>query len=253
MKIVRVLDNKPCYQLEKELQNNFMRYSKVKFLTLPGSSSKNSVFYFNKIFTLEENISKIKDYGIDIYMDLDTVFNKRGTNYLKDVMKDFIPVGNIYHINWEYANILPVKDKLPKDYTYVIQNLFETHKRYSTMLIPIPLLEEFLEFLKEINYRKLVENYYNKYLEEFLFSVFIHTKRLYHRHHFDKELIYNLYLRKDNLARNEKDLGYFHLTTKEMLSYYKYYCNIDNRYKKYLPKVKEVIAKLKQTKKYKSN
>jgi hypothetical protein len=34
MRIVRVVDHKPCYQLEKKLQNQFMRYSGVKFLTL---------------------------------------------------------------------------------------------------------------------------------------------------------------------------------------------------------------------------
>jgi len=253
LKIVRVIDNKPCYQLEKKLQNQFMRFSNVKFLTLNGVAQKSKVFYFNKIFTLEENLQKIKDFKIDFYLDLDVVFTKRFTEFLlNEFPKHKVAVGNVYYINWEYAGIDKVLPYIPEIYKDTIKDLFKTHKRYSTMLIPIKILEEFIKFLNTINYKEIVKKHYNKYLEEFLFSVFLHHKRLLIKRKEEFDLIWNLFLRKDNLAENEYPAGYFHLTTKEMLSYYKFFCKVDERYKKYLPDVIKIIKQLQQTKKYKN-
>ncbi len=257
MRLTRVLDNKPCYQIEKKIQNVFLKHSGIKFLSLKSEEldNYNKVFYFNKIYTLEKNLERLKNNNIKFYIDLDIIISKDGANYLNG-LDDYIPVGNIYYINWEYTNLLHLKKIFPKEYYRAILDLVKTHKRYSTMLIPINILDEFFEFLNKINYKELVKKYYNQYLEEFLYSIFIHKKRLDYLKNYDKELVYNLYLRKIdmlNVKENDNFYGvtYYHLTTDGILSYFDKFVQRYPEYEKEKNKLKKLIQELSMTKKYK--
>jgi len=255
MKLVRVTDNKPCYQLEKKIQDKFLSPMRVQIMNLKPEVSRDKVFYFNKIFTLEKNLDRIKKEGAELYIDLDILFNKHYLDFLKDVTRNYIIVGNIYYLNWRLANVLHLSKYLPKKYLPTIKDLVDTNKRYSTMMMQISHFEEFLKFLNKINYKEIVKDHYNKYLEEFLFSVFTHHKRLKFKKKREKELVYNLFLRKDDLVARDVNAGYIHLTTKEILPYYKFFlnkCGVCNKLytNKDYKELKKLVKQLDKTEKY---
>jgi len=270
IRIARINDNKDYYQLEKDIQNIFSKTSnkiikipysknipKIKYLTLEPAYQSDKTDFMIKTETLKNNLDKMLENKIDLYFDLDIIFNVKGLIQLKDLLKDnYYLFGNIYYIDWSLAMPKKIVKYFPHYYDETVRKVFNRKERYSTMILPIKYLKKYFEWLDEINYKELAKIFYNKYFEEFLYTIYVTHYVLDN----DDYNYYNIRLRQVNNIEHIKEYGfkeimYYHLNTKNILRYYEnsyiHYNFNSNTFILLQEKIlKEKIEKLNATKKY---
>ena len=243
-KFIRIVDNKPCYQLEADIQRLYFKkyFPDIDLYNLNPNINKQFVdkdyfYYMVKPFTLLNNLQEIKklDNLKNIYyLDLDILSNSNLERWICEIENNKYMIGNFYKINWEIAfPDLNLKD-FPKKWRNEIKDLKKSGYRFSTMFFRMDLFEEYLYFLSDLKLNDLIDKYYNKYFEEFLWSIFLWPK-------YKQGKLYNMYLRKDGYQ--DYNTWYYHLSTEELF-------NVDLNKPKWNKKFKKKVRLLKNTLKY---
>jgi len=264
-KLLRIIDDKPCYQYEADIQQLISnQYFDFLNLRVPKEIQKRfkskGIHYMVKFYTLQKALKILKrdkkDLSKIFYTDLDILYSDH-INF-NNITSSPI-VGNIYWINWEIAFPYFNKNQLPGTLIPVYERLVKTHRRYSTMFFRMDLFDEYIQWIeKELTWKKfyvLEKLHYNKYFEEFIWSLFIE-----HKHSFSYQKCYNLYIRKienfdvNDFCRdreNHFEVKFYHLTTEWFDKFrpdcFKNFYRVSNTT---YNKIKGLIENLSRTKKY---